>query len=166
MAPVERSKFGAPMLELDIVRKQMYCIEKSRPTCDIVGTSWRLPQWFGARGILLPSPSLRPWVRRLISGCISCLYSNQNIETTNMLRFSNIATQCGIRRKRPSLLDLITEKLSVSTFILPGPSTSRALVWCTSCQNQKVVSRGLYVCAGGFAFVQGGAWHSNLTKIH
>jgi len=39
MAPGARSKFGAPMFEPDIFRKQMYCIEES--ICDIVGTLWR-----------------------------------------------------------------------------------------------------------------------------
>jgi len=43
-----RSKFGAPMFEPEIFRKQIYCIEKS--TCDIVGTFRRHPQSFGAHG--------------------------------------------------------------------------------------------------------------------
>ena len=46
MAPGARSKFGAPMLESEVFRKQMHCIEES--TCDIVGTFQRDPQWFGA----------------------------------------------------------------------------------------------------------------------
>ena len=36
MAPGARWKFGAPMFEFDVFRKQMYCIEGS--TCGIVGT--------------------------------------------------------------------------------------------------------------------------------
>jgi len=36
MAPRARSKFGAPMFEPEVSRKQTYCIEES--TCDIVGT--------------------------------------------------------------------------------------------------------------------------------
>jgi len=40
-----RSKFGAPMFEPDVFRKQMYCIEEN--TCDIVWTFLRPPQWFG-----------------------------------------------------------------------------------------------------------------------
>jgi len=36
MATGARSKFGAPMLEPEVFRKQMHCIEES--TCDIVGT--------------------------------------------------------------------------------------------------------------------------------
>jgi len=35
MAPGTRSKFGAPMFELEIFRKQMHCVEES--TCDIFG---------------------------------------------------------------------------------------------------------------------------------
>ena len=36
MAPGAWSKFGAPVLELELFRKQIYCIEES--TCDIFGT--------------------------------------------------------------------------------------------------------------------------------
>ena len=46
MAPGERSKFSAPMLETEVYRKQMYCIEES--ICDIVGTFRHPPQPFGA----------------------------------------------------------------------------------------------------------------------
>jgi len=60
-------KFDAPMFEFEVFRKQMYCIEES--TCDIVGSFWRPPQSFGARGIV--PPSLRPWVGRL-SNWICC----------------------------------------------------------------------------------------------
>jgi len=35
MAPGARNKFGAPMFEPKVSRKQIYCIEES--TCDIVG---------------------------------------------------------------------------------------------------------------------------------
>jgi len=41
MAPVARSKFGAPMFEFEVFRKQMYYIEES--TYDIVGTFWHPP---------------------------------------------------------------------------------------------------------------------------
>jgi len=34
-----RSKFGVPMFEPEVLRKQMYCIEES--TCDIIGTFQR-----------------------------------------------------------------------------------------------------------------------------
>jgi len=36
MAPGARSKFGSPVFEPEVFRKQMYCIEES--ACDIVGT--------------------------------------------------------------------------------------------------------------------------------
>ena len=36
MAPSARSKFGAPIFEPEVFRKQMYSTEES--TCDIVGT--------------------------------------------------------------------------------------------------------------------------------
>jgi len=42
MAPGTRSKFGAPMFETEVFRKQLFCMEES--TCDIVGTFWRSPQ--------------------------------------------------------------------------------------------------------------------------
>jgi len=46
MAPGARSKFGAPMFEPEVFRKQMYCIEEC--VCDIVGSLWRHPQRIGA----------------------------------------------------------------------------------------------------------------------
>ena len=59
------SKFGAPMVESEFFRRQIYCIEES--TCDIVGTFRRLQQWFSApKGNWRPKncaplpPSLRP----------------------------------------------------------------------------------------------------------
>jgi len=68
MAPGARSKFGAPMFEPEVFRKQMYCIEKS--TCDIVRT-FRLPRsdlapswWFCALGIV---PPISPFVPPLFS---------------------------------------------------------------------------------------------------
>ena len=59
------------------------------------------PYWFGARRIVPPFPLVTPlgtvplvWV--LVEICIACLYSNQNIETATMLRFSNIATSAAV----------------------------------------------------------------------
>jgi len=46
MAPRARGKFGGPMFEPEIVRKQIYYIENS--TFDIVGTFQCFPQSFGA----------------------------------------------------------------------------------------------------------------------
>ena len=51
MAPGARSKFVASIFEPDIVRKQMYCIDKS--TCDIVG-AFRRPHGDSAPGELCP----------------------------------------------------------------------------------------------------------------
>jgi len=52
---------SAPMLEPEVFRKQMYCIEES--TCDIVGNFRRPLQWFGARGIVNPlDPLVTPMV--------------------------------------------------------------------------------------------------------
>jgi len=53
MAPGVRNKFGAPMFEPEVFRKQMYCFEKS--AYDIVVT------WFGARELCSLAPSLRLW---------------------------------------------------------------------------------------------------------
>ena len=53
MASGARSKFGAPMLEPEVFRTQMYCIEES--TCDNLGTFRRTTQWFvGPTVIRLP----------------------------------------------------------------------------------------------------------------
>jgi len=59
MAPGAGNKFGTPLLETEVFRKQTYCVEES--TCVIVGTFLRPPQSFGARGIV--PPSLRPCLR-------------------------------------------------------------------------------------------------------
>ena len=53
MAPGARSKFGAPMFEPKVFRKQMYCVEES--TCDTDGSFRRFPQSFGA-SIVFPRP--------------------------------------------------------------------------------------------------------------
>jgi len=50
MATGARSNFGDPMLEPEVFRKQIYCIEES--TCDTVG-------FFGARGIV-PLSGVKP----------------------------------------------------------------------------------------------------------
>jgi len=68
------------------------------------------------------------WV--LIEICKACLYSNQNIETAAMLRFSNIATSAAV------LFWAWWQKNSMSTYIHPDPSTSRARVRCTSCTRR------------------------------
>jgi len=46
MWPRAKNKFGAPMCEPELFRKQMYSIEES--TCDIFGTFQHPPQSFGA----------------------------------------------------------------------------------------------------------------------
>jgi len=55
-----------PMFEPEVFRKKIHCIEES--TCDIVET-FRPPQWFGARGGIVPSlhPSLSPRVTPIAS---------------------------------------------------------------------------------------------------
>jgi len=46
MAPGARSKFGVPMFDPEVLRKQMHCIVES--TCDIVWTFQRPSQSCGA----------------------------------------------------------------------------------------------------------------------
>jgi len=64
MAHGARHKFGAPIFEPEIFRKQMYCIEED--TCDIVGIFWRphsisaSQEWFGERVIAPPCPIITP----------------------------------------------------------------------------------------------------------
>jgi len=53
MAPGARSKFGAPMFELEAFRKQMYCNEEILVTLLGLLTP---SQWFCARGIVPPFP--------------------------------------------------------------------------------------------------------------
>jgi len=62
VAPVARSKFGVPMLEPEVIRKQKYCIEES--TCDIVET-------FGTSRShsALPAVILRPLVTGRQGNC-------------------------------------------------------------------------------------------------
>jgi len=59
MAPGARSKFGAPIFEPEVLRKQMYCIKGS--TCDNVET-FRRPRSDSASGESSPfvPTSLRP----------------------------------------------------------------------------------------------------------
>jgi len=45
MAPGERSEFGTPVFETEVLPKLMYCIEES--TCDIAWTLRRSRQWLG-----------------------------------------------------------------------------------------------------------------------
>ena len=64
MAAGTRCKFGAPIFEPEVFRKQMYCIEES--ACDIVGIFWRprsisaLPEWVVAPVIAPPCPFITP----------------------------------------------------------------------------------------------------------
>jgi len=68
MAPGARSKFGAPIFEPEIFRKQMYCIEGS--TCDIIET-------FRRPGNCVPfPPSLRPWLKRQLSVRFACVHAS------------------------------------------------------------------------------------------
>jgi len=53
MTPGARSKFGAPMFEPELFRKQIYCVEES--TSDIVGAFRRLRSDL-APGELCPPP--------------------------------------------------------------------------------------------------------------
>ena len=71
--PGQEAKFGAPVLETEFFRKQIYCIEES--SCDIVRAFWRSSQPFGIPAVIWrpysdsvpedcapvdPPPSLRP----------------------------------------------------------------------------------------------------------
>ena len=65
MVPGAKSKFGAPVFEPDVFRKQMYCIEES--SCEIVATFrvpiviQRLTQWISALELFPPClPSYVP----------------------------------------------------------------------------------------------------------
>jgi len=61
MAPGARNKFGAPMFELEVFRKQMYCFEKS--AYDIVVTFWS--------PAVIPCPrNCAPFPPRYVSGVI------------------------------------------------------------------------------------------------
>jgi len=66
MAPEASNKFGAPMFEPELFRKQMYSIEKS--ICDIVGTFRRPPQppqWFDAPIVIRRPGNCAPLVTPL-----------------------------------------------------------------------------------------------------
>jgi len=58
MAPGARSKFGAPIFEPEVFRKQMYCIEEC--TCDIIGIFWRPRSHSPPRSIQRPRVIRRP----------------------------------------------------------------------------------------------------------
>jgi len=123
MAPGARSKFGAPKLEPDVFRKQMYCTEEC--VFDIVGTFRRprshstLPAviWHphsdsapGNCGPLTPS-SLRPCVERklLVSQYRETVIADSGkprtfilCEKKHELIFSNVSTSL----KNPLLVRL------------------------------------------------------------
>jgi len=73
MAPWARNKFGAPVFEPWVFRKQMYCIEES--TCDTVGAFRRshsdsssgelCPPRYAHAGIITLSGQMFPPQRRL-----------------------------------------------------------------------------------------------------
>jgi len=65
MALGARSRFGAPMFEPDVFRKQMYCIEES--ICDIVGTFRRSTQSFGVPIVIRRPGNCAPLVTPLVS---------------------------------------------------------------------------------------------------
>jgi len=73
--------------------KQLYCFEKS--AYDIVVSMWP-PQWFGARGIVLPS--LRLWCYAIKIGKFS--ENKQSFKSYAMVVYSmnicNFRTQCGM----------------------------------------------------------------------
>jgi len=60
MGPGARSKFGAPIFEPGVFRKQMYCVNES--TCDNVGTFRRLTQSFGAPTVIWRQGNCAPLV--------------------------------------------------------------------------------------------------------
>jgi len=68
MAPGTRSKFGAPMFEPEVFRKQMYCVKIFVTLLGIFGAPtviWRPhSDWFGARAIV---PLLPPVITPLIT---------------------------------------------------------------------------------------------------
>ena len=62
-----KKQFGAPHVRIWGLTEEIYCIEES--VRDNVGTFRRLPQWFGAWGIVPPlPPSLRPCSKNLSDG--------------------------------------------------------------------------------------------------
>jgi len=81
MASGARNKFGAPMFEPEVFRKQMYCIEKR--TCDIVGTFRRSPQSFGAtRSDLAPGKLCLTCLTRYSPDCnqdVRCCHNQWRI---------------------------------------------------------------------------------------
>ena len=58
MATGPRSKFGAPMFEPEVFRKQMYCTEVLVTLLGLFGA----PQSFGARGIVPLAPVVTPLI--------------------------------------------------------------------------------------------------------
>jgi len=61
MAPGARSKFGDSVLEPEVFRKQMYCIEES--TCGIVG-AFGSPSDSAPRELCPLAPLFMPWLLR------------------------------------------------------------------------------------------------------
>ena len=101
LAPGARSKFGAPMLEPEAFRKEIYCIEES--TCETVATfrrhqqtfgafrsDWAPPEWSGARGIV---PSCPPVVTLLVTLAeLPPILIRQTLVLTCLLRVESLHT--------------------------------------------------------------------------
>jgi len=67
MTPGARSKFGSPMFEPEVFRKQMYCIEEFVTLLGLFGAPAviRRPHIDSAHGELCPScPVVTPWLQR------------------------------------------------------------------------------------------------------
>jgi len=119
-----RSKFGTPMFETEVFRKQMYCIEES--TCDIVGTFRRLPQWFSVPILSgLPENCAPLAYLRYAPGCNNSFVSEQSTvcglgpntnERSNMLCHSISLNLCDF------LSNCFVKKLLSDVYIgLSGP---------------------------------------------
>jgi len=97
MAPGARNKFGAPMFEPEVSRKQMYCFEKS--ASHIVVTIW-LPAVIRCPGNFAPLP-----LPRYVSGVIQeksenfpkiNQFSSPNVMNFYSMNICNFRTQYGM----------------------------------------------------------------------
>jgi len=92
MEPGEWNKFGAPMFEPEVFRKQMYCFAKS--AYDIVVTFWP-PAVIRRPGNCVPLPSsLHFWCYAIKIGKITENKQIPNVMAFYSMNICNFRTQC------------------------------------------------------------------------
>jgi len=99
------SKFGDPMFEFEVFRKQTYCIEKS--CCDIVGIFRRLPQSFAAPRSHSAPPAVIWCPHSELAPVELCPLATPSYAPASDIRY--FRTKLFLTSRRPLLITLTTK---------------------------------------------------------